>query len=319
MEPRTLAGLGTDEVDACIIAAISAPSIFNTQPWCFRVRQDSIDLFADLSRQLHVVDPDGRELSMSVGAALLNLRVALLSHGRRPLTRLLPGDAPALAARVRCGPVVVPNHSVRALAAAVPRRRTNRLPYARTPIPADVIDELRASAAAEGARLHLLNTVSRNAVFAIARSAQRTDLDEAYRRELAEWTHGIPGRRDGLPPSTIGPPDATGRLPLRDFTPGVARDGTPFEPHPQIAVLTTDHDGPLQWLRSGQALQRVLLTATVRGIAAQPITQPLEVPRLRQLMAGADRRRFPQAIIRLGYGTAVAEAPRRPVTDVLVR
>jgi hypothetical protein len=274
-------------------------------------------VYADLSRQLHVIDPDGRELLMSVGAAVFNLRVALLNHGRRPITRLLPGGSVHLAARVTAGPAVVPSHTARVLAAAVPRRHTNRLPYARTPIPADVLDELRASAASEGAHLHLLDPASRNAVFALAVAARRMELDRAYRRELAAWTHDEPGRRDGIPPSTVGPRDATGQLPLRDFTPGASARAVPFEPHPQIAVLTTVGDGAWQWLRAGQALQRMLLTATLRGLSAQPITQPLETPPLRRLVVGTEGGCFAQAIIRLGFGDAAAAAPRRPLDEVL--
>ena len=66
-------------------------------------------------------------------------------------------------------------------------------------------------------------------------------------------------------------------------------------------------------------LQRVLLTATVRSLSAQPITQPLEVPRLRRLLADPDRAFFPQVVLRLGYGPPVGGgAPRRPISDVVM-
>lgn len=56
--------------------AIPAPSVRNTQPWKFRLTDAGIAVFADYTRRLHVADPDNRELLMSVGAAITNLRVA---------------------------------------------------------------------------------------------------------------------------------------------------------------------------------------------------------------------------------------------------
>src|SRR5579863_5036491 len=71
------------------------------------------------------------------------------------------------------------------------------------------------------------------------------------------------------------------------------------------------------WLRAGQALQRVLLTATRRGIAVSPLTQPLETAGawlVRDPQSGGES---PQMILRLGYGLPVPGTPRRPVAEVL--
>ncbi|MBO0784056.1 MAG: hypothetical protein J2P37_35060, partial [Ktedonobacteraceae bacterium] len=54
--------------------ALLAPSEYNTQPWLFRVKENVIELYADTSRRLPVVDPDGREMIISCGAACYNLR-----------------------------------------------------------------------------------------------------------------------------------------------------------------------------------------------------------------------------------------------------
>jgi hypothetical protein len=109
-------------------------------------------------------------------------------------------------------------------------------------------------------------------------------------------------------------------LPLRDFglvVPVRGRRTEPFEREPVVAVLYTVGDGPRQWLRAGQALQRVLLTATVRGVAQSMMTQPLEEPRLRSLLVQRGVR-YPQAIIRFGYGPPAVGSARRPLSDVLV-
>src|SRR4051794_41796148 len=54
-----------------------APSVHNTQPWTFVLFPDRLELRADRSRQLDVLDPQGRELVQSTGAALFSGRASL--------------------------------------------------------------------------------------------------------------------------------------------------------------------------------------------------------------------------------------------------
>src|SRR5215469_14519834 len=94
--------LAKDDVAAVIAIAARAPSLHNTQPWKFRVEGDVIELLADSRRQLRHLDPDGRELTISCGAALFGLRLGLRGRGYIPVVDLLPDLArPELLARVR--------------------------------------------------------------------------------------------------------------------------------------------------------------------------------------------------------------------------
>lgn len=52
----------------------------NTQPWKFAVQENQIEIHPDYSRRLPVVDPGDRELWISLGCALENLRSALLNQ-----------------------------------------------------------------------------------------------------------------------------------------------------------------------------------------------------------------------------------------------
>ena len=75
-------------------------------------------------------------------------------------------------------------------------------------------------------------------------------------------------------------------------------------------------DGRAARVRAGQALQRVPLSATVRGLSTQPMTQVLEVPRLRRVIADPADPWFPQMILRIGYGMPVPRSPRRDWSEV---
>jgi nitroreductase len=297
--------------------------VHNSQPWRFRVHRGGIDVLADRSRQLAVVDPGGRELLISVGTAILNLRVAVLGHGRVPILRVLPDrSSPDLVARVVLGPLTAPDPTVRALLSAIPRRRTNRRPFSAASVPGPVLGELVAAAAAEGAVLAVADPVGRDAILGLAATAEEWQRAEAaYREELAAWTVPPYGRRDGVPAQAFGPHDRYGSVPLRDFgltQPRLPRHEVTFEAHPTVLVLRTAADDPRAWVRAGQAMQRVLLTATVRGVATTPMTQALEIPEIRRLLTDPARHRYPQVILRVGYGRPAAASPRRPLGEILV-
>jgi nitroreductase len=308
-------------VRACLHAAAAAPSVYNTQPWRFRVRPRSIEVLLDHSRRLDVIDPGGRELLISVGAAVFNLRVALLGHGRLPILRTFPSrDDPDLVAAVTIGSAVAADPTVRALLAAVEHRHTNRQPFSDMAVPDAVIGDLTRAALAEGATLALADPIGRDAILALTGTAEEWHRrDPAYLAELGAWTKPPYGRRDGVPAQTFGPADEDHTVPLRDFAPDQQQRRPPerFEARPTLVVLRTVGDTQVDWVRAGQALQRVLLTATVRGVATTPMTQALEIPELRRLLCDPFRHRYPQVILRIGYGRPAAGSPRRPLATTI--
>jgi hypothetical protein len=110
-------------------------------------------------------------------------------------------------------------------------------------------------------------------------------------------------------------------LPIRDFgllQPRADRAVDRFEPYPTIMVLSTDGDTRRDWVRAGQALQRVLLTATWLNLATTPISQPVEIPAVRRLLTDRGTGRSAQLVLRVGYGRPAATTPRRALADVLI-
>lgn len=199
----------------CLVAATAAPSIHNTQPWLFRLGGDTVDVLVDRRRQLARLDPEGREMFVSVGAAVFNLRVAVWAHGRAVRVRLLPDrNQPDLAARVSLERAATPPAAAVALAEAIPRRHTNRRPFADKPVPFGILEELAAAAVVEEASLLTVDPALRDGVLSLTRTAEnRMRIDPAYRAELAAWTtSGGVGRRDGVPRQAFGPRAADGAL-----------------------------------------------------------------------------------------------------------
>jgi nitroreductase len=320
--PTRRSALSPRLITDLLAAAVTAPSMHNTQPWRFRVRRYSqvIELRADPSRALPYSDPVGRAVHIACGAALFNLRLAAAVAGREAVVKLLPDPLqPVLLASVRLAGLYRALEAELELHAAIARRHTNRLPFSDRPVPPGVLAELVEAARVEGAILHVLDHDETVRVLGLVRDSERDQLaDPDYRAELARWAGGARDQ-DGIPDSALGPRAFDGPTPVRDFTPGRPRPGgyAWFEKTPQLAVLSVHVGDRANWLRAGQALQRVLLTATARGIATSPLTQPLETADAWQVRDPRSGHEQPQMILRIGYGLPVASTPRRPVSQVL--
>jgi len=311
-------GLPPEEVERVLELAALAPSVHNTQPWRFLPAHDRIEVHPDLTRRLPATDPEDRELRLACGAALFNLRLAVRARGIRPLVSLPPGGD-ALAA-VRRGGRLPADEEVRRLLAAVPARRTNRKPFRDVPVPVAHRRALVRAAERERSWLHVVTgPEQRFRLQQLVAKAHRAQAgDERVRAELAAWT----GRRsgDGVPPGSAGVrPAPQDEWALRDFGAGERPPGKDYEPDPLVVVLCSFYAGPPAELQTGQALQRVLLTATSLGLSASFLSQPVEVRPVRdELRRALGGMVVPQAVLRLGFGSPVPRSPRRAVRDLLV-
>jgi len=206
-------------------AATHAPSIHNTQPWRFRLSgggdHGTVELYADRERSLYVLDPTGRQMLMSCGAALLFLKVALRADGFDADVDLLPdADRDHLGSvAVRRGAPPSPEES--ALAAAIFQRHTQRAPFDPREVAAELIDELREAAEAEGAWVSVLHRRDDQLalITVLARADHEEAMDAAYRDELRAWVRTDPSP-DGIPVAVLpGHGERHTEVTIRDFNP----------------------------------------------------------------------------------------------------
>jgi len=305
--------------------AVKAPSVHNTQPWQFEVDGDTVEVRADRTRQLAALDPAGRALVQSVGAALFNLRVGLAARGWRAAVTRLPDPAdPELLAVVRALPGD-PDAELGMLDTAIGKRRTNRRRFDPAPLPEPHLRALAHATAAEGAEFVLILSEEHRRLVArlVQRAEAEQNADPAYRAELRRWTSRPRQFRYGVPATVVPRVDGTppGDVPVRDFDTGAdaalpADTGSSIEQ--TLVLLTTAGDLPYDWLRSGEALQRLLLELTHLGYVAGPFTQPIEVPLTRShLRSALSWGSHPQMLLRIGRAPVTPPTPRRPLADVV--
>ncbi|WP_158888133.1 Acg family FMN-binding oxidoreductase [Amycolatopsis anabasis] len=314
-------------VRVALALAVRAPSVHNSQPWQWRIGDRSLHLYADPGLRLRETDPDGHDLLLSCGATLHHLRIAFAALGWRAEVHRLPiPDDPDHLASVELHRHD-PTPEEIALAAAIPRRRTDRRRYSSWPVPGNRIAALTERAAAEGTVLKAVTGPQPryHLTQAITEAASAHATNPAYQVELAAWSgrHGSP---DGVPAANAPAADPHGAVAMRQFADPRLRQPTGSLDETDesvLLVLGTASDDRLSRLRAGEATSAVLLTATDLGLASCPLTEPLDLRDTRhqvrdQVLDGGS---CPQMVFRIGWAAVNADplpaTPRRPLDDVV--
>jgi hypothetical protein len=323
---RHLVPFPAGSVDGLLMMAGRAPSILNSQPWKFRVTRYTIELHADPERRLRA-DQAGREMLMSCGAALFGLRLGVRSIGYQPVTVLLPDPGrPGLLATVRLGTQSPVTEREQQMIDALPHRHTHRGPFAPGPLPPGLLVRLQHDAVAEQAELALVDRsfdYDRLATI-VAQAARSQRADQAAQADIRRWVRP-PGvrTRDGVPasaiPAHLGP--QPGRLAQRDLDLGQGFGLLPSggASAAATAVLLTEADTRADWLRAGQALNRLLTHAATMWVFASLHSQALEAPPVRDLirvklaLLGA-----PQLLLEFGVAQATHATARRPADELII-
>jgi nitroreductase len=337
---------------ALVRAAILAANAHNTQPWLFRVTEDTIEVYADTSRNLGSFDPYLREMHISLGCALTNIEVAASGMSLMASIQLSPGslhlredqpDEPLIAT------VTLSNTASSASEQyeAIGRRHTNRGAYdVNHAIPGHALDRLRATPDPD-LNIYLAEDAGSLAALGemIVSSTARIIGDHEMSRDSSQWFRmtrdDVDQYRDGV---TI---DAFGLPPLMNAGAKIIPEMSMEQSDSQWLSATRDtHVGTAPLLgaicvrdlydketaiRTGMHWQRLHLWATGASIAMHPLNQPAElVDRDRQLgrpspmadqLAGLIDPSIgrPTFFFRAGYAERPARlSPRRAVDSVLL-
>jgi nitroreductase len=301
--------------------ASRAPSVHNTQPWRWRVDAASLHLYADADRRLPNTDPDGRDLMLSCGGALHHCVVALAAVGWRSRVTRLPNPAdPNHLAAIELSPYPADSVDI-ALAAAIPRRRTDRRHYSSWPVPVSDIALMAARTARNGVTLCQVEDIDK--LHEIVARSVWDHQNREYLAELTAWS-GRYASVAGVPARNTPAPDPGSKIPGRFFAGPVlpmAPESSSAEDKAIVLALGTRADDRLARLRAGEATSVVLLSATSMGLASCPVTEPLEIVETRESVRSDvfGDGNYPQMLLRVGWAPINADplpaTPRRELND----
>ncbi|MGE2715095.1 Acg family FMN-binding oxidoreductase [Mycolicibacterium litorale] len=311
-------------VEEAIELACHAPSVHNSQPWRWVRERGELKLFLDTDR-LVATDLSGREALLSCGAVLDHLRVAMAAVGWAVHVDRFPNpDDHRHLATVGFSPSEV-TEAQRARADAIPRRRTDRLPFG--PPPAWDRLEARLRGAIDGTVAHL-DVVGDDDRPQLAEASQLSEAlrlyDSGYHAELAWWT-GETTAVDGIPDSSLVSAPESDRVDIGRVFPVTRHHPERRLTVPQdcsrVLVVSARDDTDADVLGCGEMLSALLLEATMAGMATCTLSHLTEVRTSREIIAALVGRDLPQVLVRVGVAPALedppAPTPRRAVTDVL--
>jgi hypothetical protein len=277
------------EISKVVVEAAShAPSVYGTSPWWFTSTESVICLHADTERRLAFADPNGRQMLISCGAAVFTARLAFRYLGLVPKVSVLPQpSSPNLIASLGFTDERKPASDYeRELFDETARRKNHQGGFDNDRLPVGLISTLSEQAASEGAKLTVMADDGHKATLlaAIGAADAAFALDSGRLKEEATWRALSRGAE--LDASWGGRPEV---LNATSGSPGIC------------TVLATADDDRNDWIRAGQALQRMLVVAANRGVSVAVSAQPLEFDQLRDFISaelvGGDS---PQMLLRLG-------------------
>ncbi len=286
---------------ALVRAGILAASPHNTQPWLFRASATRVELYADTARNLGAFDPYLREMHIGLGCALENMTRVARALGYDAAVILRPGplaapsaDAarPELVATLELAPA---RPRPDALVDAIPRRHTDRGAYeAGRPVPAEMLHAMWAAFQDDAdVRLFLFSAPGERRQFGglVIAATEAIVADPAMVAASDRWFRhrwvDVHRKRDGLTldAAALGPfvtamakllPPASAETSHRYWLDATRDVQVPTSPLFGLIAVRDLYDRP-QALRAGQRWQRLHLMATARGLAMQPVNQPVEM------------------------------------------
>lgn len=267
-------------------------------------------------------DPNDRELTISCGCALMNLRVAAAHNGLGVTYDVTPdSNDKDLLAVISFHEADISSLAEAELFQSIEGRRTYRKHFQTREVPNSILETLIEVSSVEGTWPQVIESEEKrqniSALVSEGDSIQWSNL--SWRRELATWMHPY-SQGEGLIVPGIVAPILKVIIRIFDMVKGVgSKDKKLADASPIFAVLGTDGDSVANWRDAGQALERILLNAYSNGLQASYLNQPIEVVSLRtKLQNLLDRGCFPQILLRLGYPTDEIDAtPRRSLDEVV--
>ncbi len=305
--------------------ATLAASGHNTQPWKFTTKENDIEIHPDYARRLPVVDPNDRELWISLGCALENLLVAAYAAGYT-CEVTMPDTADFIHVRLTAS---TPQTSP--LFSAIPIRQNTRSEYDGQRVKTTDLDQVQGLPLEPGVELHFVtNPTNLGTVLEYVNQGNlRQYADKQFLDELIDWLRfnkkEALASLDGLYLRAFGNPEVPRWL-GRMFVAGIKpqqqadADAKKLRSSAGAVLIASSSDDKTAWVRTGQVYERMALRMTSLNIKSAFLNQPIEEAELRsQFQSATGLGAFlPQLLVRFGYADVMPRSLRRPVDQVLV-
>ena len=330
---QQIPGLSEDEIKIVYLASL-APSGHNTQPWTLTIKGPKRWVIgSDRKRWLPAVDPDNREMMLSIGAFIENLSVAAGIQGYEAEFDILGKDNfSSEIAEVR----LIKGKQISISEQVIKERRTVRKQLLQTPIREEDINHLVGNNknavfyyplnSNEGSYIRQANLLANKAQ--VYREDAQTELAQWIRwskREASEYCNGL--TPESMEMEGIVRWYAQHFFSKDDVLGKTFKNETIKLVEEQVQncagwlVVKSDSSTVTDLINAGRVLQSAWLRAREKLIAFHPMTQVLEEEPWRMEMTKAlGHSGSIQFVIRIGYIKKYMKpvSLRMPVSKIIV-
>lgn len=307
--------------------AILAPSSHNSQPWLFRVKENTVELLLNKEKLLAQADKDNRQAIISLGCALKNVELAANAYQLKiKIDRQLKDGLIAVIGIE--GQLKEPTMEGQKVLNAIKSRQNNRSLYQNRDLDSKFKGWLNTFNKKD---IKVLLTedigLKRGLSDIVLTAVEAAFGDKQFTNELSFWIKpSFKKYKEGLIGSNLGMPFVVSLLMpfmIRKF--GLAKMQVKMHQEmlvntPAMAVIATKGDEALDWLMAGEFYEELAVMAEKEGLATAALAAPIEIGYFYkdfQKILATDFR--PQLFFRIGYPTKVfPKAPRRPLEECLV-
>ncbi len=325
LKPLNTVSNNPDQKLELIRYATLAASGHNTQPWKFTIQENAIQIHPDYSRRLPVVDPNNREMWISLGCALENLLIAAHAVGYTAEVTY-PDTAELIDIRL-----IEDRPQKSALLDAIPVRQNTRSEYDGQLLKTSHFEEIQSLPLEPGVALRFAANPGDLEIFLdyVNQGNIQQYSDRAFIEELIHWLRfnkkevlktmdGLSSRCTGNPevPRWIGQWFVSATKPQQQAD----ADAKKLRSSSGAVVIASESDDRTSWVRTGQVYERMALKMTSINIKSAFLNQPIEVTDIRTQFQNAIGlgSSIPQLLVRFGYAEALPHSMRRPVDQVLI-
>lgn len=332
---NSVKGIDGDSLEIIYLASL-APSGHNTQPWTVTIIDNNHWMIGtDSTRWLSVVDPENREMLLSIGAFLENLIIAANVKGYEVEFQIVAKnvkDKNILDIKLH-----KEKYSRNFDVKKIELRRTVRNNFLKNDLSRE---DVKLFAGESSKRLIYYTRQSKEGNYLVEGTLlanQSQTYQIAAQEELAKWIRWsndeIQYYRNGLTPDTMEI-DGIAKWYVKNFYSRKSvlstgfREETIKKIQEQVAagsgwLLITSRDSSIpELIDAGRSLQRIWLEVREKNIAIHPMTQMLEEVGMRYEMASVLGIAEPiQILLRIGYINDYPQpvSPRMVLPDIIIK